>query len=100
MGYAEFIVIKMIYSLWLQDKRLVGTIGATLTVKILSKIRIEDASIAVFDRELAKASNVQKQVLSLPNAFSYEDYIVAFSFLCVSNNVRLVFCKKIWFCRC
>ncbi|VDN29885.1 unnamed protein product [Gongylonema pulchrum] len=40
-----------------QDKRLVGTNGISLVIKVLTKVRIEDVSVAVFDRELSKPSS-------------------------------------------
>uniref|UniRef100_A0A915PS29 Dolichyl-diphosphooligosaccharide--protein glycosyltransferase subunit 2 n=1 Tax=Setaria digitata TaxID=48799 RepID=A0A915PS29_9BILA len=40
-----------------QDKRLVGTNGASLMVKLLTKVLIEDVTVAVFDRELLKPSS-------------------------------------------
>ncbi|VDO76361.1 unnamed protein product [Onchocerca flexuosa] len=40
-----------------QDKRLVGTNGASLMMRILVKVRIEDIAVAVFDRELLKPSS-------------------------------------------
>uniref|UniRef100_A0A0R3RPL2 Dolichyl-diphosphooligosaccharide--protein glycosyltransferase subunit 2 n=1 Tax=Elaeophora elaphi TaxID=1147741 RepID=A0A0R3RPL2_9BILA len=40
-----------------QDKRLVGTNGASLVMKVLVKIRVEDVTVAVFDRELLKPSS-------------------------------------------
>uniref|UniRef100_A0A0N5A988 Dolichyl-diphosphooligosaccharide--protein glycosyltransferase subunit 2 n=1 Tax=Syphacia muris TaxID=451379 RepID=A0A0N5A988_9BILA len=41
-----------------QDKRLVGTNGATILVKLLSKVRVEDVTVAVYDRELSKPTNL------------------------------------------
>ncbi|KAM3729081.1 Dolichyl-diphosphooligosaccharide--protein glycosyltransferase subunit [Dirofilaria immitis] len=40
-----------------QDKRLVGTNGASLMMRVLVKVRIEDVTVAVFDRELLKPSS-------------------------------------------
>uniref|UniRef100_F1KX96 Dolichyl-diphosphooligosaccharide--protein glycosyltransferase subunit 2 n=1 Tax=Ascaris suum TaxID=6253 RepID=F1KX96_ASCSU len=42
------------------DKRLVGTNGASVMVKILAKMRIEDVTVAVFDRELSKSTDTHK----------------------------------------
>ncbi|EFO20200.2 hypothetical protein LOAG_08289 [Loa loa] len=40
-----------------QDKRLVGTNGASLVTRVLVKVRVEDVTVAVFDRELSKPSS-------------------------------------------
>ncbi|VIO88076.1 Uncharacterized protein BM_BM5031 [Brugia malayi] len=41
-----------------QDKRLVGTNGVSLMMRVLVKVHIEDVTVAVFDRELLKPSSV------------------------------------------
>ncbi|VDK69742.1 unnamed protein product [Litomosoides sigmodontis] len=40
-----------------QDKRLVGTNGASLVMRVLVKVKLEDVTVAVFDRELLKPSS-------------------------------------------
>ncbi|CAG9537011.1 unnamed protein product [Cercopithifilaria johnstoni] len=40
-----------------QDKRLVGTNGASLMMRVLIKTKVEDVTVAVFDRELLKPSS-------------------------------------------
>ncbi|KAL3989298.1 Oligosaccharyltransferase subunit Ribophorin II family protein [Acanthocheilonema viteae] len=40
-----------------QDKRLVGTNGASLAMRVLVKMQVEDVAVAVFDRELLKPSS-------------------------------------------
>lgn len=40
-----------------------GTNGASVMVKILAKMRIEDVTVAVFDRELSKSTDTHKLVL-------------------------------------
>ncbi|VDM48314.1 unnamed protein product [Toxocara canis] len=42
------------------DKRLVGTNGASVKVKLLAKVRIEDVTVAIFDRELPKPTDLHK----------------------------------------
>uniref|UniRef100_A0A914WBL8 Dolichyl-diphosphooligosaccharide--protein glycosyltransferase subunit 2 n=1 Tax=Plectus sambesii TaxID=2011161 RepID=A0A914WBL8_9BILA len=51
---------KLSLSAGSQDKRLVGTNGAEVSVKVMTEVSVEDVEIAVFDREHAQATNTQK----------------------------------------
>ncbi|VDN02311.1 unnamed protein product [Thelazia callipaeda] len=48
---------KIVFTAGSQDKRVVGTNGASLMVKVMTKVRIENVTLAVFDRELVKPSS-------------------------------------------
>lgn len=52
-------VVKLftVFIFLFQDKRLVGTNGASLIMRVLVKVQIEDVTVAVFDRELLKPSS-------------------------------------------
>ena len=53
---------KLSMSAGSQDKRLVGTNGAEVSVKVLTDVSVEDVQVAVFDREHTQATNSHSYV--------------------------------------